>query len=275
MVEKVFFQSSMPRALSTTLQNILAQNPDFYVTPTSGLLELWFAARSNYTNSPEFKAQDSEIMRKAFSGFCREGMLGYFNSITDKKYVMDKSRGHGVYRPFIDSFYPEPKIICMVRDLKDVMSSYEKIYRKNQHKQDPVREDLSARGTTVHKRMDEWLNPANTIGRSVERIFEMIRQGFDDKILFVKSESLCLYPDNEMRRIYEYLEVPYFEHDFDNIVQVTQEDDSVYGLTNDLHVIRPKLQMKPSDAKSILGSDICDWLYNTYRWYYDKFGYKK
>jgi sulfotransferase len=54
MVEKVFFQSSMPRSLSTTLQNLMGQNPDFYVTPTSGLLELWYGARANYTNSPEF-----------------------------------------------------------------------------------------------------------------------------------------------------------------------------------------------------------------------------
>ena len=38
----------------------MGQNPQFYVTPTSGLLELVFGARANYTNSPEFKAQDAE-----------------------------------------------------------------------------------------------------------------------------------------------------------------------------------------------------------------------
>ena len=39
-MEKLFFQSSLPRAGSTMLQNILAQNPDVYATPTSGVLEL-------------------------------------------------------------------------------------------------------------------------------------------------------------------------------------------------------------------------------------------
>ena len=66
---KIFYQSSMPRAGSTLLQNILAQNPDFYVTPTSGLLELIFGARANYTNSPEFKAQEDVAMKKAFLAF--------------------------------------------------------------------------------------------------------------------------------------------------------------------------------------------------------------
>jgi sulfotransferase len=202
-------------------------------------------------------------------------MFGYFNAITDKKYVMDKSRGHGVYRGFIETFYPNPKIICMVRNLKDVVCSYEKIYRKNMQKHDPIRDDMSARGTTIHKRVDEWMSPTNTIGRATERIFEMIRLGYDSKVLFVKMEDLNLYPDTEMNRIYEYLEIPHFQHDFDNIEQITTEDDEVYGLSKDLHSIRPKLDLKPSDADSVLGKDISDWLYNTYKWYYDKFNYKK
>jgi sulfotransferase len=275
MVEKIFFQSSMPRAMSTLLQNLLSQNSDFYVTPTSGLLELWFGARANYTNSPEFKAQDSETMKKAFSGFCREATFGYFNAITDKKYVIDKSRGHGIYRPFIETFYPNPKIICMVRDLKDVVCSFEKIYRKNPQIHSSLRDDLSGRGVTIHRRVDEYMHDNHPCGKAVNRIFEMTRLGYDDKILFVKAENLCLHPKTEMIRIYEYLEIPYFEHDFENIEQTTIEDDEVYGIGQGLHTIRPKLEMKPSDAKAVLGADICDWLYNTYKWYYDKFGYKK
>ena len=46
-MEKIFFQSSLPRAGSTILQNILAQNPEIYATPTSGVLELVYAARAN------------------------------------------------------------------------------------------------------------------------------------------------------------------------------------------------------------------------------------
>ena len=41
----IFFQSSMPRSGSTLLQNVLAQNPEIYATPTSGVLELVFSAR--------------------------------------------------------------------------------------------------------------------------------------------------------------------------------------------------------------------------------------
>ncbi len=273
MVEKIFFQSSMPRAMSTLLQNLMGQNPDFYVTPTSGVLELCFAARNNYSNSPEFKAQDADLMKKGFLGFCKAGLEGYFNSITGKKYVLDKSRGWGVYRGFLDSFYPEPKIICMVRHLADVVANYEKLYRKNPERHDPIRDDSTGAGTTVHKRVDSYMDSRNTIGRAVERIFEMIRLGYDDKILFVKAEDLCLRPETEMTRIYQYLGVPEFKHDFDNIEQITAEDDSVYQLSPGLHTIRQKLEMRPSDAKAILGADICKWLYTHFEWYYKKFNY--
>jgi sulfotransferase len=102
----------------------------------------------------------------------------------------------------------------------------------------------------------------------------MIRLGYDDKILFVKFEDLCLYPETEMARIYDYLEVPYFKHDFDNITQITKEDDSVYGLTSDLHTIKKSLDLVPSDADVILGKDITKWIKDTYKWYHEKFNYK-
>lgn len=278
MLKKIIFQSSLPRSGSTFMQCVLNNHPLIYAGGTDGALELLFGSRANFSTSPEFKAQDQELMNKAFKSFCLKGLEGYAESLLEdrgKEYVCLKSRGWGVYRPFLETFYPNPKIICMIRNLKDIVASYENIYRKNQLKHDPIRNDADAKGTTVHKRVDEWMNPQNTIGRAVERLFEITRLGYSDKILFVKYEDLCIYPDTEMTRIYEYLEIPHHTHDFDNIPQTIVEDDSVYGLTSDLHTIRPKLEMKPSDADAILGKDICSWLYETYKWYYDKFGYKK
>jgi len=82
MVPKIYFQSSLPRAGSTLLQNVIGQNPDFYVTPTSGVLELVYAARANYSSSPEFKAQDQGLMKEGFLSFCKGGVEGFFGAIT-------------------------------------------------------------------------------------------------------------------------------------------------------------------------------------------------
>ena len=87
-MQKIFFQSSLPRSGSTLLQNILAQNPHIYATPTSGVLELLIGARVNYTDSPEFKAQDAKVMKKGWQAFTKAGMDAFYNAITDKKYII-------------------------------------------------------------------------------------------------------------------------------------------------------------------------------------------
>ena len=174
MVNKIFFQSSLPRAGSTLLQNVMGQNPEFYVTPTSGVLELLYAARANYTTSPEFKAQDSSLMKDGFTSFCKSGIEGFFNGVTDKPYVLDKSRGWGIHYGFLESFYPEPKVICMVRDLRGIYSSMEKNFRKSQHLDSGMVNHAQLKGTTTEKRIDIWVN-SQPVGLAMERLQQMIK----------------------------------------------------------------------------------------------------
>jgi sulfotransferase len=272
MVEKIFFQSSLPRVGSTVFQNLVNQDPRFYASSTSGMLELIYAARHNYTESPEFKAQDAETMKKAFFVFCRSGIFGYYNAITDKQYVVDKSRGHFAHYGFIDSFYPNPKMICLVRSLPDIIASMEKMHRANAYKSSPMVNHATMQGTSTPKRVDMWFN-SPPIGLAVERLAEAIRQGVDKKMLFIKYESLCLYPEQEMKRVYEYLGVAPFKNNFEQIEQTTREDDEIYGISG-LHTIRPSLEMKPSDAKEVLGMDVYNWIMKQYGWYNEYFGYR-
>jgi len=273
-MEKIFYQSSLPRAGSTLLQNILAQNPDIYATPTSGVLELIFAARANYTTSPEFIAQDSKLMESGYKAFCKSGMDAYYNAITDKKYVVDKSRGWGIHYDFLQFVQGgEPKIICMVRDLRDIFASMENNFRKHPEKQSDILDWSKGQGTTVPKRVDIWAQQP-PVGLAIERLSEIFRMGINTKMHFVKFEDLCLYPDVQMRLLYNYLDIPFYEHDFDNIQQVTKEDDEVYGAFGD-HTIRTKLEPVRSKAKELLGRDVTDWIYTNYKWYFEQFRYTK
>jgi sulfotransferase len=273
-MEKLFYQSSLPRSGSTLLQNILAQNPEIYATPTSGVLELLVGARANYTTSDEFKAQDHELMKKGWQAFAKRGMDAFYNSITDKKYVIDKSRGWGIHYDLLQFIHgTEPKIICMVRDLRDIFASMEGNFRKYPEKQSDILNWSTGQGTTVPKRIDVWSqNPP--VGLAIERLSEIFRMGINAKMHFVRFEDLCLYPDTTMVQIYQYLEVPYYKHDFDNIEQVTKEDDEIYGAYGD-HVIREKLEPVRSKAKELLGKDVTDWIYTNYEWFFKQFRYTK
>jgi sulfotransferase len=272
MVKKVMYNSSMPRAGSTLIQNILGQNPDFYVTPTSGVFEMLNNSRAVYTNGQEFKAQDEKLMEEAWRGYCKGAVYGYFNAITEKSYVVDKCRGWGMERNFIDFYEPNPKIITMIRDPRAVYASLEKKYRKNPHKEHNIANWADLTGTTTDKRVIYWSNNV-PIGPVMDRIYQILLDGTHQHILFIKYEDLVKNPDNQLRRIYEYMELPYYQHDFKNIEQVTHEDDKIYGIFGD-HVIRPTLEPLKEDYLDILGESGCQLITDNYQWFYEAFDYK-
>jgi sulfotransferase len=270
--QKIFFQSSLPRSGSTLLQNIFAQNPDFYATPTSGALELIFGARINYTNGVEFKAQDSAAMRKAFLAFSNAGLRAYFQALTDKPFVVDKSRGWGIHRDLLTMVLgEEPKIICMVRDLRQILSSMEKNFRRNPDKSRSIENHANVTGTTTLKRAIIHLQTA-PVGLALDRLGEIHQRGWNKLMLFVRYEDLTSRPAETMKMVYDYLEVPDFKHDFENVAQATQEDDQVYG-TPGLHTIRPKVEPLNKDYTEVLGRDAIRLIQTNHSWFFNAFGY--
>jgi sulfotransferase len=272
MVKKVMYNSSMPRAGSTLIQNILGQNPEFYVTPTSGVYDFLFNARTIYSSSPEIKAQDEQLMEKAWKGYCKGAVYGYFNAITDKPYVMDKCRGWSGDFNFINFFDEKPKVISMIRDPRAVYASMEKKYRANPQLEHGIANFVDLTGTTTDKRIIHWSNTL-PIGPVMDRIYQLLLDGTHEDILFIKFENLTANPDRELRKIYEYLELPYFKHDFNTVEQVTHENDRVWGVFGD-HTIKNKVQPVKEDYNKILGPTGCRLLTENYAWFYEAFDYK-
>lgn len=270
-MKKIFFQSSLPRSGSTLLQNVLAQNPEIYSTPTSPVADYIMVLREVFTNNPNVIAQDENQMKIAFKGMCKDSIQGYFKSFTDKPYILDKSRAWMPNYDFIQFITDEePKIICMVRDLRDIFCSNEKNYRKNPHK---ARQNFGmGDATTLPKRIDVWASSNNFTGGAIDTLNDAIRVGTITNMLLIKYENFCLYPEKAMERIYDYLQIPLYKHDFDNVPQLTHENDQIHGIFG-VHTIRNSVEMLPSDANQILGKDICDWIYNNYKWFYDYFQY--
>jgi sulfotransferase len=272
MNKKIFFNASLPRAGSTLLQNVLMQNPEIYSTPTSGVIDFLLNCRSVYTNNDAFRAQDPETMKTAFQGFCKAGLHGFFDNITTRPYIMEKSRGWLGNYDFAEFFLQEqPKIICMVRDLRGIFASMEKNYRKNPDKDPGIVNNLELKNMTTSARIDHF-SVSPPIGPSLEWLAEIFQLGIEDKILFIRFEDFTADPETEMKRIYTYLELPYYKHDFDNVEQLTHENDVIHGIFGD-HKIQNKIKPIKPDFVSVLGQDQSIRLREHYDWYFRKFNY--
>lgn len=260
--------------MTTLMCNILANNPKIGGGETSPLLEYLYASRGNYSNTPEVKsALSKEIMESSFLNFCREGIKGYADAITEKEIYLDKSRGWIHYSDFLWQLIPDAKIIVMVRDLRSVVCSFEKKWREHPEildmRDNPQNQDF----VTVEQRVNHFLNDA-PVGIALKRLYNAVQINTISKMHVVKAEDLCSNPEKVMRGVYEYLNEPYFDLDYSNIQQVTQENDRIsdFGIYGD-HTIKPSITQLPKDYNRILGASICNQIKTNFTWFFDTFKY--
>ena len=250
MTHTYHFIAGLPRSGSTLLCNILAQNPRFHATGTSGVMDIMFGVRNQWDNLVEFKAAPNEPAKLRVL----RGILDNFYSTIDKPVIFDKCRGWLSLLEMAEAVIGhKAKVLVPVRDMRDVLASFEKLWRENAKTSQLGQESQNYFNfQNVEGRVETWLQGDQPVGLAYNRIRDAIVRGYGDRLYFVQFEKLTADPEKVMKEIYQFLGEDYFPHDFDNVEQVTWEDDSVHGFRN-LHAIRPKVMPIEPQWQKILG----------------------
>jgi sulfotransferase len=265
----IIYNSSLPQSGSELLQVLMHQNPAIYGSATSPLLEYWYGARGN-TLLPEVKAQPAKLMEAAFMGFCVGGAQGYYGQVTDRPVVLDKSRGWLQYFNWIEAAYGEkPKMICMVRDLRSIISHMEKVFRRNQHRPDSEANPAELANMTVDERCTHWMGSA-PVGLALKRLYGAMTEGYGEHIHFVRYEDLTENPQETVQEIYEYLGMDPFIHNFQKVQKKVKEDDTHFGPYGS-HKVQPKVTPHKPDYQAVLGRQLCDRIQQNHAWFYEAF----
>jgi len=192
--QTIYYQSSLPRAGSTLLQNIIGQNPAFHVTPTSGMIDLVLGARIGYNGNKEAQAGDKEMWKEGFYAFCQAGLNAYVANLTDKPCILDKNRNWAASYPLLANIFPNPKIIFMVRDLRAVFASMEKKFRANPDIEDGTVNNMNLTGLTTQQRVEKWAM-SHPIGHALPKLNQSILDKAAQKCVFNNYEELCTEPE--------------------------------------------------------------------------------
>ena len=273
LMSRLFFNSSMPRACSSLFQNIINDHPDCYATGTDGCIELLDGARKKFTNAVEFKASlEQDKIRKAYHAFCRGGLNAYASSLSNKPNIFLKARGFKSIPGWLDTFIDDYKIIVCVRNLKNILASLEKLYRKNPDKLSQWYITDEIRGTTIEKRVDMYLNN-RPLGLDLDRMKDLFDYKLTNKFLFIKAEELTLDPKTIMSKLYKKLDIKLHDHNYSNIKQTIFEHDVLHEFDDHLHDIRNEIKPLIDDAEDVLGKTICNYIDNEYSWYQSRFNY--
>lgn len=257
-MEKLVLSSSLPRSGSTLIQNLLAQSDKNYCSPTSDLIELIVQLRNNYTNLDGFKSQGIMTVvpriKKAMRGLI-EGFYG--DEFESGKTVFDKSRGHMAYIELWEEILERQiKIICCVRDIRDIVASFEKLFRTNQlTKADPL-PPAYFECQTIEGRVQHLLSNDAVVGLAINRLRDVFDRKVDDRLIIIPYKKLIEDPVSAVVQISAFVDSEPFICDTKNIEQKTHEDDSVHGMV--LHKIRNEIDNKAVMWEEILPERIAN-----------------
>lgn len=264
-MKNFYFISGLPRSGSTLLCNILAQNENLFVSKaTSGCHDILFNVRNQWDTLIEHQAEgvDYNQLKRVL-----QNILNSYHT-TDKNTIIDKGRGWLSLIEMVEFITGKiPKIIVPVRNLNEILSSFEKLWRNSTGFSQWVfeQEDYFKAQTTAG-RCDIWANQAQPVGLAYNRVVDAINRGYKDKLLFVEFDELTSQPYQTMKMVYDYLELDFYNHNFNNIEQYTQEDDDGVHRIPNLHKIRPTVVPVQHCALEILGEFLTNKYSNLELW---------
>lgn len=247
MIQDIFFMSGFPRAGSTLLMNILAQNPAFHPTPTSGLIASVIHTRENWRSENNIAAPE-EYVYPRIKSMLRGMMYGYYRNEIDKGQIpIDKNRAWVNNMDLLDELLDtRVRFIYPIRHVVDCLISFEKIRRKSQINIDPHKNKI--KNMTTIGRAENYLGEQDVMGMPILGLREIMFRNDYDRLLLVPFDDLLRYPEATVKRLYYQMGMEYYPHDFNNIKQVTTEYDTLhFSAPHALHSIKEGSILPPKD----------------------------
>lgn len=168
--------------------------------------------------------------------------------------IIDKGRGWAKNMPTANALFDKKiKVIVVERDLPSIMASWLTIIKKQTNCY--LDREIIAKGfaPTDENRMAEmWFNMVKDCMEGTQQI----KHDVPDQIVVIKYDDLMEDPKLQLKRIEDFLELPHFEYDFENIENDTVDDDMVAWGFDGLHTIRPKLEKIAKDPREVLGDEL-------------------
>lgn len=242
--------SGLPRSGSTLLTALLNQNPEIHASTNSPLLDtIHYTEEYLLYNSEQYKATPNpQGAHRVLSSIPHNY---YFN--TPQNIIIDKSRGWvNQIQHITDYITEEPKIICPVRSIQDILSSFLLLVHKTS-KVSFIDEALLRNNLEItnDNRCDYLMSPQGIIGQSYHALQQAFHKGYNNNILLIEYDDLTRNPQQELNKIYEFLELPSYSHSFENVIPKCDENDEVYKLDN-MHTVRNKIEKIHRDNSKYL-----------------------
>ena len=232
--KQIYFLCAMPRSGNTLFASIMNQNPDVVVTPNSITLEimknLFLLKRTDvFQNFPDEQSLDS-VMNEVYNLYYK-----YWNYkvIVDRGPVCTASNLMVMQKHFKQPI----RCIVLLRDVLDVLASYIKWFET-----EPT--SFLNKYKTIEDKLSKVMAKEGAVAKELLSIQYLLQH--PEMAVFIKYDDLVQNPEQEIRKVYNFLKLPYFNHRFIDLDQITvngvQYNDGIVG--KNMHTIRTEKVMK-------------------------------
>ena len=224
----------MPRSGNTLFASIMNQNPKIACTANSITLEIMknlFLLKETdvFQNYQDHKSLNN-VLDSVFDIYYKDWPQ---DIIIDRGPVMTPGNFKIMQKHFKRPF----KCIVLLRDLIDVLASLMKWYTEN---------PSSYVNRYGYKTDEEKLSAIMSKKAVVAKDLEAIKNSYNypEMCLYIKYDDLVTQPEKEIRRVYKFMNVPYFNHKFKDLKQININgigyDDTIVG--KNMHTIRTEVK---------------------------------
>ena len=228
--KQLFFLVAQPRSGNTLFASIMNQNPEIACTPNSITLEIMkdlFLLKDTdvFQNYPDHRSLDN-VLDVVYDTYYKDWPQPI---IIDRGPVMTPGNFALMQKHFKRPF----KCIVLLRNTIDVLASYMKWYTENP--------DAFVNRFNL-KNDEEKLSMIMDKDGAVAKDLEAIKNSYNYPNIchFVKYDDLVAQPEQEIRKVYQFMGLLYFNHKFENLQQVEvngmKYDDTIVG--KNMHNIR-------------------------------------
>jgi sulfotransferase len=227
-MSNIIFLSGLPRTGSTLLTSILSQNPKLNAGANSALCQVMWDMQVSCESTQQIQNRP-ELQSKLISELPKIFYADIEGSVVDKC----RSWTLPANLELIDKYITQsPKIIVMLRPIVEIVKSF-----------------------VFVRKMNGWVNPeqglldegSEPIMRSLDGIKHAasINSG---QFGFYWYDDLLTNPEATLDSMYQFCGLEKFEHDFNDIQNLSPERDDLINLIG-LHDIRPTLERRTIDIE--------------------------
>jgi len=223
-MKEIFFLNGLPRAGNTVFGSIMNQNPNVAATANSicadMMGELFILKHTDiFKNYPDHKSFDN-VAKTVFENYYKDWK---------QDYIIDRAPwGYPINLKFLKETKSNIKIIVLVRDIVEVLGSF--IDWSNREPTSFVNQYAAK---TVEEKCEMLMNKDSQIVKELIGIKHLLDHHPKEIYHIIKFNDLVKDTENTINGVYNFLGIPKFKHDFNNISQFKINDmgydDTIVG----------------------------------------------